>query len=87
MKNDSTFPQVECISNEFTGNLSSFKFVGGLTKRELFAAMAMQGMLSNASIEEVFGWDGFGLAGCKKIAKVALTCGEALLAELAKDSK
>ena len=50
----------------------------GLTKRELFAAMAMQGFLSNPSWYEK--WDG-------KLRDMAFEClqnADALLAELAK---
>lgn len=42
MKNDDIFPQIGY------GELGTTCSKGGLTKRELFAAMAMQGILSNS---------------------------------------
>lgn len=58
-------------------------FEPGLTKRELFAAMAMQGLLADScgnGVESVVP-DGHDLA---HIASVAVKCADALLAELAK---
>jgi len=52
--------------------------VGGLTKRELFAVMAMQGMLANAH-EDYQGYPP------ESFADDAATYADALLAELAKD--
>ena len=49
-------------------------FATGLTKRELFAAMAMQGILAGRER-----WISF-----EKLAHMAVTCADALLAELAK---
>jgi hypothetical protein len=55
----------------------------GLTKRELFAAMAMQGFLSMLSTgREVTLKNGFTAA--EGIAVSAVECADALLAELAK---
>lgn len=51
----------------------------GLTKRELFAAMAMQGLLSSLP----HGYDG--RADKKVIASMATKCADLLLAELTKD--
>lgn len=48
----------------------------GLTKRELFAAMAMQGMCNDTS--EPMDWD------MQALAKYAVRAADALLAELAK---
>jgi hypothetical protein len=61
---------------------------GGLTKRELFAAMAMQGLLSNAGgpyqASEQSGWR---IVNCtqKQVAQECVDMADALLAELAKD--
>lgn len=52
---------------------------GGLTKRELFAAMAMQGMLSNPAICDMTSGE------ASQVALWANQCADALLAELAKD--
>ena len=51
-------------------------FATGLTKRELFAAMAMQGALANPKAVNA---DDAAL-----VAAVAVECADALLAELAK---
>lgn len=51
------------------------KPVTELTKRELFAAMAMQGMLSTAN-----GWE----TNSPAIADIAINSADALLAELEK---
>lgn len=51
----------------------------GLTKRELFAAMAMQGMLSNPAICDMTSGE------ASQVALWANQCADALLAELAKD--
>lgn len=48
---------------------------GGLTKRELFAAMAMQGMLASES-------DHFNYGHIAKLAEAAVLRADALLAEL-----
>ena len=62
----------------------------GLTKRELFAAMAMQGLLSNAGgpyqASEQSGWR---IVNCtqKQVAQECVDMADALLAELAKDGE
>jgi hypothetical protein len=50
MSDDNAFPRV--TSDRFDGAdcVSGVWSEGGLTKRELFAAMAMQGLLSNTDI-------------------------------------
>lgn len=53
---------------------------GGLTKRELFAAMAMQGMLSNPAICDMTSGE------ASQVALWANQCADALLTELAKES-
>ena len=62
-----------------TTDLPAFPTLGplaatGLTKRELFAAMAMEGLLAGSER-----WISF-----EKRAHTAVTCADALLAELAK---
>lgn len=53
----------------------------GLTKRELFAAMAMQGMLAQVDDNSnPTTWEG----NPSNMARIAVTCADALLAELAK---
>jgi hypothetical protein len=52
-------------------------FIGsnGLTKREYFAGLAMQGMFSQ---------DGFLLKDTKELSEIAVKCADALLEELSK---
>ncbi|MGZ3686652.1 MAG: hypothetical protein ACXWPM_00715 [Bdellovibrionota bacterium] len=52
--------------------------MGGLTKRELFAAMAMQGIVTNDHVD--------GVGDPERHAKLAVHHADALLAELAKES-
>ena len=66
------------MSNAIT-DLPAFPTLGplaatGITKRELFAAMAMRGVLSDPE----------GLISIEESAHMAVTCADALLAELAK---
>lgn len=68
---DSVFPQPENWGNDVIVNL------GGLSKRELFAAMAMQGCL--AAHDDVF--------EPSTLAKDAVEYADALIKELAKESK
>ena len=54
---------------------------GSLTKREMFAAMAMQGMLAQVDDNSnPTTWEG----NPSNMARIAVTCADALLAELAK---
>ena len=69
------FPFVE------TGAMQGESINFGLTKRELFAAMAMQGMLAQVAAESTpTAWD----AAPEVAAAGAVRCADALLAELAK---
>lgn len=54
----------------------------GLTKRELFAAMAMQGILSGPKDFDI---DGIPKTTASGYAEVAVSLADALLAELAKE--
>lgn len=56
---------------------------GGLTKREYFAACAMQGLLAGLGIVEEAG-DLKGLVMPKEAAQVSVNYADALLAELSK---
>lgn len=69
--NDPAFPHIDSIC----GTLPEGDCLRpGLTKRELFAAMAMQGMLANPEKCSVY----------KEVAEVAVLFADNLLAELAK---
>lgn len=63
----------------------AFGWMNGLTKRELVAAMAMQGLLANAGGPiQANGMSGWGLVNCKAevVADVAINLTDALLAKL-----
>ena len=69
------FPFVE------TGAMQGESINLGLTKRELFAAMAMQGMLAQVdSKSSPSTWD----SAPEGAARASVRCADALLAELAK---
>ena len=57
---------------EIPGGGARMHQIGGLTKREYFAAMAMQGLLSDPTVN----------AGGKDVAIAAVSYADALLAEL-----
>lgn len=63
----------------------NFKPKGGLTKREQFAAMAMQGLLSNSSITRSSIIFDDGESELQWIAKKSVEQADYLLAELDKD--
>ncbi len=81
MKNEPAFP---CNAQ---GNESKIypQEYSGLTKRELFAAMAMQGILARGPIKV----DGYSSEGRQTesqfVAMVAVSRADALIAELAKE--
>tara|TARA_R110000796_G_scaffold87170_1_gene188314 strand:+ start:258 stop:539 length:282 start_codon:yes stop_codon:yes gene_type:complete len=59
----------------------------GLTKREHFAGLAMQGILANSGgAIQANSQSGFGWCNCddEQMAKLSLDCADALLAELDK---
>lgn len=58
----------------------------GLTKREQFAAMAMQGMLAN-SIDKKQSAEPFWFMSQENLAKVAVWYADALIAELNKEKE
>ena len=80
MTDESVFPNLSCESRVLSGVTD---FVGGLSKRELFAAMAMQGLTSRLDKEvsycELVKRDPFEATATK-----ALRLADALIAELAK---
>lgn len=75
--NDPAFP-TEWISRNSYGDIRERTTVPGLTKRELFAAMAMQGLLSN--------WEALARMGFKssEVEKFAIDRADALLKGLSK---
>ncbi len=68
-------PSYPCVPEEFSP-------VGGLTKRELFAAMAMQGQLSGICSNS----DPGNFANLEELAGGWVAAADALLAELAKEA-
>ena len=59
----------------------------GLTKREHFAGLAMQGILANSGgVIQSNSQSGFGWCNCddSQLAELSVTCADALLAELDK---
>jgi hypothetical protein len=76
--NEAAFPAHGWSSNPEV--LERLKTQGGLTKREYFAAMAMQGMAAGDAWNQNFGvtnpeW-------LKNVAEVAVAAADALIAEL-----
>lgn len=76
--NDQAFPHT-LVSRDVFGNLHT-KAGLGLTKRELFAAMAMQGFCAAIEYDE----DSGPMKGADDLAADAVMCADALLAELEK---
>lgn len=73
-------PAMLSIVNEYVmRELNSTRIQGGLTKRELFAAMAMQGILSHGETPA-------GLTTASDVVEVARWHADYLLELLAKDS-
>jgi len=54
MKNEPAFPQHRVQKSNLDKDTIHYDLVGGLTKREYFAAAALQGMLSNGDLSDVF---------------------------------
>lgn len=74
------FPVTQVVEQYRNGDpMQDLMLSGGLTKRELFAAMAMQGRLGNK-------YSGLTSNGhtADEVAKLAVACADALLAELEK---
>jgi hypothetical protein len=69
------------------GKDGSFKDAIGLTKREHFAGLAMQGLLSNSgAVLQSNTQSGFAWCNCddEQMAQLAIDCADALLAKLDK---
>lgn len=73
MNTEKVFPLIEHNWNNSTESYVPELF-GGLTKRELFAAMLMQGITSNATTRST----------PQDVAQVSVAAADALLAALAK---
>lgn len=81
---ESAFPMLESsttFENRHGEQVSSHTSTSGLTKRELFAAMAMQGMLADESGGE---GNSYGTAAC---ATRAVNFADALLAALSDETR
>lgn len=103
--NESAYPTeqplefIEIAGQPGTRSVLKYGFTGGLTKRELFAAMAMQGLLSAiySDIKMLSEFtrsqytpepSGFGYVnGCEAVSKNAVNYADALLKELKKETK
>jgi len=77
---------LKCISFEGEKNIEMTS--GGLTKREYFAALAMQGLLANSRIHKI---NESALRGNSKYSHycnwtLAVECADALIEELNKDA-
>ena len=72
--NESAIPEV------YTNAFDHISSTNGLSKREFFAAMAMQGIISNASIAKIT--DSY-----KDVAEWSIEHADALLEELCKTDK
>lgn len=97
MKNEPAFPTVESDWSETNDCLNAVYSRGGLTKRELFAAMAMQGLLSAVySSKDMLNEftkreysnstarvSGW-VTGCEAVSRNAVSYADALIAELEK---
>lgn len=70
-------PVLECRESLATGEVIRHQSAPGLTKRELFAAMAMQGLLANHAHAGM-------VNAHEQRSKVAVEAADALHAELAK---
>tara|TARA_R110000850_G_scaffold2452_2_gene11840 strand:+ start:492 stop:770 length:279 start_codon:yes stop_codon:yes gene_type:complete len=86
MKN-SDMPAMPCDFNFDTDTGTTHEMFSGLTKREHFAGLAMQGILSNPSaVLQANSQSGFGWCNSddEQLANLSLICADALLAELEK---
>jgi hypothetical protein len=74
--NDSAFPVTD---TDYDMGIRRTEIIGGLTKREYFAGLAMQGIMANS--------DGIPFEDKKVIAKIAVAQADALLSALSGDTK
>ena len=80
MKNKPAFP------NQRHRDDVNFKHFEGLTKRELFAAMAMQGELG-AQWQNQYSQSTYGPTNADDLAKICVAYADALIAALEKDQE
>ena len=75
------FPDTMRASAHGTNSMDPIEFPTGLTKREYFAAMAMQGLMAvNDKGKELRNWD----MAVREAAKISVMMADALLTELEK---
>lgn len=84
--NEAAFPRPYSHDERPSGGhegdkVETFYAFTGLTKREYFAAIAMQGMLSN-SLDTNNGVEPYSVMGYEKICKYAVDCADELLKQL-----
>lgn len=90
MKNESAFPQID-HNQDFADSDGSYLHIslsGSLTKRELFAAMAMHGMISNPEMIATALSVGAkaNMEAKNVVAKGAVSYAAALITELEKET-
>jgi hypothetical protein len=73
--NDNAYPELSTSWVDRGDGMTSYSNNGGLTKRELIAAMAMQGLLATDETSEL-NW--------REIAAIAVKNADALIEELSK---
>lgn len=81
--NESAFPQHKySIENDLLTKavIKNSEYLGGLTKREYFAAMAMQGIFSSGGHYD-------GSDDPARYARISLMFADAMITELSKDTK
>lgn len=86
--NDPIHPSVDETTTRLIGNndsVTEFMGANGLTKREYFAAMAMQGMLSNSYNDGAS--QPLSTASHDQIAQMAVSIADALIAEMNKPTE
>lgn len=84
---DSAFPQIESKSDSPAGYYVTEVFsAGGLTRRELFAAMAMQGLLASPHPIPAIGGDKSDPMELR-LGRMACLMADSLIAELGKTNE
>lgn len=79
-RNEPAFPEVDSNCEAADGGVSSVYSTGGLTKREYFASMAMQGMITALRLDSSPTW-----GDSIEISRCAVVAADALIDELAKE--
>lgn len=82
--NEPTYPTLDRYG--IADCVKYYQVIGGLTKREVFAMAAMQGLAANADVawQPTVGQQQDGITWAHLLAKDAVHAADALLAELAK---